>query len=550
MISNTTYKLLAAAVFAALLIAACQKDDIGKSPVNPDKQTSGYLTFDISENAGWSSSMTKSDLPAVKGETYRSEVLLMECDDPNSPLGDVYIYMVEEDIPAEEAVENVITRADGGESTQPNYTYGVFAYQGSYTQDVPKEYDYNATGVVPFPEIQNLGLGADGSYEGDIYAPGSGKWLQFIAYAPYMTLNVTPDPDADPDADSDANPALYEGPNYPYITYTATQSLAQTTDLLFGGRLDDQKKFSPICGDLNTDADGVTPSVSLSLSHILSNIRVKTDSIGSGRITSIALKNIYSKGTFNLENKKVWTLDKSTIAEYSKTAETGSVKCDSLFLLPQALADDAIIEIQVEVTTAGSETMRAITRKYVLTKKLKAFIAEWQPNKRYTYTISTPHEVEVKVTDEVDTTGEYPVKKNLVIMNTGLADAYIRISLDGAWMVDDNTSGTLKQLMVSEWKNTGIDDTDDGTFSWPSAGQPLELETNSNNWRLGPDGYYYYMKKTVPGEQLLPLFDTYTLTAKAPILGAYLEFNVLAQAFYVDDIKDAFPSVIFDNLIN
>ena len=545
MISNTTYKLLASAVLSALLVAGCQKED--KDPVSLKPSTNGLLTFGISQKDGWSSSATKANgISQTKGETFRSEALVMDCEDGDLPFGDVYIYMVEEDIPDAESEENVITRADGddqaegetpsvgetpseGEVVVPDTrTYGVFAYQG--VGEVPGTYDASAN-VSEFAEIQNLKIDAQGKYEGqdqgrEIYAPGAGTWLYFYTYGPYMS--VTP-------AGSTANPALSENGKFPYIEYKATSDLAKTTDLLFGG------SASPQSGEVNKQ-------IELSVSHILSNIRINTGSIGSGRITSIALKNIYSKGTFNSENTKVWTLA-STNADYSKTAATGSVEFDDLFLLPQALADDAIIEIKVEVTTAGSETMSAITREYVLTKNLKAFIAEWQPNKRYTYTISTPHEVEVEVTDEIVYNGSYPVKQNLQIKNVGLADAYIRVMISGAWVVDETINGTVQPVVVADWKNTGHRTTDDGEFVWEST-KPVNGTCNAEGWRCFEDGFFYYMNKTVPGGTIPRLFKSYTLTASPPVAGAYLELTILAQGVYASDINLIFPQEILKDIDN
>lgn len=543
MISNTTYKLLAAAMISTLLVVGCQKED--KDPVSVKPSTNGLLTFGISQNDGWNSSATKANgLPVTKGETFRSDALVMDCEDGDLPFGDVYIYMVEEDIPDAESQENVLTRADDedpatgetpsegetpsdGDVVVPDTrTYGVFAYQG--VGEVPTSY-VASTDVSEFAEIQNLLIDAQGKYEGqdqgrEIYAPGAGTWLYFYTYGPYMSVTAE---------GSTANPALRENGKFPYIEYEATSDLAKTTDLLFGG------SAAPQSGEVND-------SIKLSVSHILSNVRIDTASIGSGRISSIALKNIYSKGTFNSENTKVWTLA-STQADYSKTAETGSVEFDDLFLLPQALADDAIIEIKVEVTTAGSETMSAITREYVLTKNLKAFIAEWKPNKRYTYTISTPHEVEVEVTDEIVKNGSYPVKQNLQIKNCGLADAYIRVMISGAWVVDETINGKVQPVVVADWKNTGDVTTDDGEFVWQST-KPVHGKCNAEGWRCCEDGFFYYMNKTVPGEIIPTLFKSYTLKASPPVAGAYLELTILAQGVYASDIDLIFPQEILSDV--
>ncbi len=519
---QTTYKILAAALCSALLIAGCQKDD---TKVSVPHLANGVLSFGISQDGGWSGPSTKGEAPApaAKGGSFRSEMLLMECDDPDSPLGDVYIYMVEEDIPEQQAAENLpATRAEGdpaeGESTEvDSRTYGVFAYQGEGA--VPETY-VASDDVEEFADIQNLLIDATGKYDGqEIYAPGAGSWLYFYTYGPHMTLPAA----------NDANPALRENGKYPYYEYTATPELAKTTDLLFGG------SSAPQSGEVNEP-------VALSVSHILSKIRIKTGTIATGRITSISLKGIKNAGTYNIDNAGKWTLD-ANVETYAETATEGNVSFDDLYLMPQALSDDAELEIKVLVIT--SELNRS--NEYTLTKKLSAFLSEWQANKQYTYTISTPNEVEVHVSDEIVMEGTYPVKQNLVIKNCGLADAYIRVALTGAWIVEEGTGTDAVQYTVSDWKNTGDPAKDDGIFNWGVA-QPVKDATNSRHWRLGDDGYYYYMKPVVPGEVLEPLFDSYKLTASSPVGGSYLAFTIIAQGVYLADAQHLFPAEIWTEL--
>jgi hypothetical protein len=468
-------------------------------------------------------------------------MLLMECDDADSPLGEVYIYMVEEDIPEQQAAENLpATRAEGdpaegegagsdgtegeGNATVVDGAYGVFAYQGS--GNIPATYT-PGEGVVPFQDIQNLSLNSLGKYVGqddgkEIYAPGAGTWLYFFAYGPHMTITQS---------GQTANPALRENSQYPYLEYTATTDLAKTTDLIFGGTP------KPISGEVNE-------TVGLNVSHILSKIRIHTGTIASGKITSLSLKGIKNAGTYNLGNNGMWTLSGAT-ETYAKTAAEGNVSFDDLYLMPQEFTDDAKLEIKVEVPVPNS--VPAQTRKYTLTKNLKALVGQWAPNKQYTYTISTPNEVEVTVSDRIYYEGTYPVKTDLVIKNNGLADAYIRVAIAGAWVVEEGTGTDAVQYTVSDWKNTGDPANDDGIFNWGAA-QPAKNNTNTRHWRLGDDGYYYYMKSVVPGETIEPLFDSYKLTASSPVGGSYLAFTIIAQGVYLADAQHLFPADIWAEL--
>ena len=56
------------------------------------------------------------------------------------------------------------------------------------------------------------------------------------------------------------------------------------------------------------------------------------------------------------------------------------------------------------------------------------------------------------------------------------------------------------------------------------------------------------MKKTAPGDILEPLFETYKLTANAPMSGAYLNLSILAQGVLDIHADDLFPAEIKDAL--
>ena len=52
------------------------------------------------------------------------------------------------------------------------------------------------------------------------------------------------------------------------------------------------------------------------------------------------------------------------------------------------------------------------------------------------------------------------------------------------------------------------------------------------------------MKITSPGEILEPLFESYKLTASAPMSDAYLNLSILAQGVLDIDAVDIFPDEI------
>lgn len=509
-------------VFILAALLGCQKD----TPVtggDVPAPVSGVLKFGISQENSWKGPDAEADtkapdapVAAPASTSFRSEALLMDCDDPDSPLGEVYIYMVEEDYSSDVPASQVATRAEGegeGEGATQEFVakYGVYAYQGE-GENPPVSYDPGKAD--PFTQIQNLALNEAGEYDGQseeqyIYAPGSGTWLQFFAYGPYMTESLN--------NGSIDYLSLSTDNKYPVFTYTATQTPSEHVDLLYA---------KPAAVSVVVVEE---ESIQLELEHILSKIKVETGTIAAGTVTSISIEGVHSSGTFDGNSLK-WTATGEANSSYSKTSTSENVAYDDLYLVPQTLTDEAKIELVVECKTGdGAE---AVTREYTLTKSLTAFIGEWQAGKQYTYVISTPHEVEVTVTDDVEMNGTYPVKKNLKITNTGLADAYIRVAIHGAWVVDEIDGETTKTITMSEWK------AEDGNYDWTG---------KSANW-YEYEGYYYYLVPIKPGEEAEKLFNSYTLTADAPVLDSYLQMTILAQAVYIDDVDQMFPPAVITEM--
>ena len=540
MISNTTYKLLAAAMISTLLVVGCQKDD----KVSIKHTKSGVLSFNVNEYKNWSDLNTKS------GGSYRSEMHLMDCDTPDATIGDVYIYMVEEDISDQISPESeVLTRseqAEGESQTAESPIYGVFAYQGP--GNAPNSYT-PTDDVSKFTEVDNLGLYSDGKYVGqddglEIYAPGIGKWLQFFIYGPY-TAAVNPT--------ESLNPVLKENGKFPYYEYTATPELVKTTDLLFGGS-------SPINGDLNTTDAGETPPVELTLSHILSKINVKATFPFETVVTSIRIIDVKNKGTYTYsEEESVWayrwglTDDKETYNLYENTTYDNvlnnefstTVHPETINVIPQTIGANAKLEIVVKAVSPDPMTANENrSQTYVLTKKLAAISTEWLPNKQYTYNIVTPEEVQVQVTDNLTRNNlNQPVKENLSIQNTGLAPAYIRASINGNWVLPNDTEDNYADdYIVAAW-----DPTAEGTYVWGADNNNQEPSTTATTgWRKHSDGYYYHLNPVLPGKKTAKLFDSYTLTVKPPVANAVLDMAIIVQAVYPSDVTIVWPKDITD----
>ena len=297
-------------------------------------------------------------------------------------------------------------------------------------------------------------------------------------------------------------------------------------------------------------------SVQMNFYHALSALAFSVGSVpGNLKIESVSFTNVYSSGTceyvhsnegltFNwsfkdgVDSKNDYTqsFSKELFQSGNEPLEEGTAINtgeQTFMMIPQIITDDT--KIIIAISFEG--------RNYTITKQLNKMTSCWYPGKLYTFKISSPEEVQIEVTDEVVMDGIYPVKQNLQIKNIGIADAYVRVAIAGSWVVDDiKGDGSTTQLIISDWKSS------DGEFMWPSQ-VPAVGSTNTNNWRLGSDGYYYYMKKVSTGETLSPLFTSYKLTAPSPMSGAYLELSILTQGVLSDDVEELFPVDIYPNLI-
>ena len=509
---HTNIKLIAASLMCGLVIVSCKKDETISVSEEPAVE-SDIVSFDISASGSWAPDVIgdEAQTPTRSGAIY-SQTLPMDCEGDGEALPEeICIYMIEEDNPDQAKDAMPLTKAGGDEQT-PETLYGIYAYLGKGSASQP-----SYEGVTTF--MNNLELFSDGKYSGeDKYWPGNGWWLEFFAYSPYLTN------------DSQSASYIENCITYPTIHHTVSADVANHIDIMAG-------KSDKIDGNF-------VSTVNVEVSHILSKVQVKVGTVSCGQITSLKISGVNDCGVYSLAGRS-WSnqgVSSGTIADvaytqtFTEPQQNNTLLGQPMYMIPQQMPESAKIEVVVEATIKNE------VKNFTLSKNLKEFITEWKQDKQYTIVISTPHEVEVEVTDNVEYEGDYPVKKNLVIKNTGLTEAYIRVAVTGAWMVDDNTSGTEKKLTVSDWKET------DGEFTWPSAGMPTTDSKNSNNWRLGPDGYYYYMMKTSPGQVLGTLFESYKLTAPSPMLGAYLELSILAQAFYVTDAEYVFPTEIFNNL--
>lgn len=497
---------------SVLFVCSCDNDEIITSA--NQVTTSDVVTFNIRKSNQWTPDVIDEgkDVSNVgnasanqSSASSRTNTLPMDLVEGDTEATEISMYMIEEDYPLEVDTVSVDSRAE--KSTEE--PIGVIAY--------------HTIGEETKTFMNNINLS---EYNNDVYWPGDGT-LKFYTYSPHLEVNK----------DAVNGLSLSMEDNQPIFTYQVPNEVGNQYDLMDG---------------VTKNIEGNSfQEVDIDLYHVMSQIQVRLGNLVEGKVESVKLFNIYGSGTRIMgtpiapsENSTGWTIDSESKNNYQFVFEEGNNITIPMYLLPQNLSDDATIEIKMSVESdnpyyvEGSEDKftkdEKRTNPYTLTKKLKDFTSAWQPNKTYTYVISTPEEVKVEVSDEVVLEGNYPVKRNLKITNIGLSPCYIRVAMIGSWILENEVDGELKKLVVADWNPT-----QDGTFEWT---EPTTASINSNNWKKGTeDGYYYYMKEVKRGETLVPLFEKYTLTADPPMVGAYLDLEIVVQSVSYIDVFTAWP---------
>ena len=524
------------AIVGGVLFFACTQDE---EIASNKYKYSDFVTFNFEQANEWKPDVISGD----EVSQSRSTGVLMDCNEGESPLGEIYMYMMEEDCPSMVDTTSVVSRAGENKSTTPDIS--IFAYQvvGSTADGA------NQPSLDPTKEGCSLFMNtSESAYKDDQikYWPGAGSWLYFFAYQPSGLQNI--------------DGLTYDANNSPYqFTYEVPNDVSkQVSDLVTGSSVHP--------GNFNNE-------VSMSLSHILSKIQVKAGTINSGVVESISFKNIAQKATYSFITNS-WILatqegGEAVLTDYTQNTtdkENGLVKDEEniygkpFYLLPQDLTK-AQIEIKVRVKHLEHYDDKKFNRDdevYTLTKDLKEFTKEWKQNKQYTYILTTPQQVDVEISDRVvRNSGGEAVKKDVVIKNTGLSPAYIRAAITGNWVqfnqepdYDNQNYQEITQgkTIVGKWDR---DNTDTGIFAWGTetgGKHPLvapntpNISVPANSWIECSDGYFYYTHVLEPGAELRlengnALFESYTLKKNtAPINGAVLELMISIQSVHPYDI--------------
>ena len=308
---------------------------------------------------------------------------------------------------------------------------------------------------------------------------------------------------------------------------------------------DDANKDATLQSDIvfaiAPDVSNTGTAIPMKFYHALSSIVFTVGNVPSQiKIESVSFKNIYRKGSceYSLSGGDViftWVADGET-EDYLQTfsKEIGSAAEDAainetsqtFIMIPQQF-DTETSKISIVISFDG--------RQYTIEKPLKTFISSWEAGKEYKFKISSPEEVNIVVDDEIDTSGEYPVKRNLTITNTGISPVYVRAAIVGNWVMPNG------EIIASWHVENEVNGTGYGVFDWGQASNAVSQEPSlpdqtTTNW-CKYEGYYYYLKPVPAGEMTdPPLFNTYTLTKFYPQNNAELELIIAVQALHPNDI--------------
>ncbi|ADV43735.1 fimbrillin family protein [Bacteroides helcogenes] len=244
-------------------------------------------------------------------------------------------------------------------------SFGVsaYSYTDSWSESKTPNYFYNATASKS---------GSNYTLSSTYYWPGASYKMKFFAYAPKDNGN--------------------------YVLSANTQAGSPTISVTIPDNVDDQKdllvaKTDEVDGNTNT-------AVPLTFSHALTAIRfVCGDDMQGGTVKSISLKNVYSKGTYNMETES-WssvntpatfsqTLNKSTAGTANDPLVTEN---QTFMMVPQTLPDGAQLEVVFTDNANTDHTLSADIRgqAWPMGKTVTYKISNSSINWTYTLTVSQP----------------------------------------------------------------------------------------------------------------------------------------------------------------
>ncbi|MGM9801661.1 MAG: hypothetical protein ACI309_05055 [Candidatus Limisoma sp.] len=295
--------------------------------------------------------------------------------------------------------------------------------------------------------------------------------------------------------------------------------------------------------------------VPLKFHHPLAAIRFRVGSVPEHIIVrDTYLKNLCQKGdcsfvasgsddiTFTWTNQNTvvdyiqsnWKVVNKNTTSGTDIHRDGSVFDDcTFFVVPQTFSsndaqlgfDYHVAEKRDKTNTSDAATIPTTSvsdaSRQTIFKAFTAFgLTELKADTRYTFTLSLAGSMGISVTDNLDI--ENKIKNNVVIQNTGTSTGYVRAAIVGWWKNNSNN-------IVAPWNDLPNESCTYGEYQLPGGW--------SSNWKKGADGFFYHRYTVLPKEKLegdRALFTSYTLSGSAPVTGAMLEIDIVAQIIRID----------------
>ena len=274
----------------------------------------------------------------------------------------------------------------------------------------------------------------------DYYWPATNETLSFFAYAPYGNAKVTP---------SDDNT---EGP--------------QTVRVQIDTDVKQQADFMTACNSSTAHNDAHnTPSVRLNFAHQLTAVRfVVGKQFLKGYVKSIALKNVYTEGTYTIGgnwvlnelNKGNFTISYNLDRPVEGTKDEEITETDeTFFMIPHEFADsdpatievvynDGYTDYTVSASLAGTKWEAGTTVTYAITSNKLTTLQIASIDYPATPAAAADMPAAAQGWQEGNQVGMYVVAADgITLKHKNIPVTYS----DGKWVVDHNTAdGTIYRL--------------------------------------------------------------------------------------------------------
>lgn len=334
------HHLLLALVSGGICLSSCEEDMDRPS-------LSSYVSFTSEISSSW----TPSTRSTTNADALQGTVTTLQGGSTPLYLHTLYTDSIEPPSSDSSPDTVILTRSAPIKDDNMYNSFGVSAYSyiGSWDESKTPNYFYNVAA-----SKSGSGYNLSSTY----YWPGASYKMKFFAYAP---------------EDSGQ-----------YVLSGSTHTGSPTISVTIPGNVDDQEDF--LVAKTDELVGNTNAAVPLTFHHALTAIRFACgDDMQGGTVKSVSLKNVCSKGTYNMGTQS-WsnvgtpvtfsqTLNKSTTGTANEALTSDA---QTFMMVPQTLPDGAQLEI---IFTDNSNT------EHTLTADIQG--TAWPIGKTVTYKISS-----------------------------------------------------------------------------------------------------------------------------------------------------------------